>query len=448
MTQMRAALLTTALSLAVSISLCGVLPLWLDEVLQLIETRGTSPAQMLAQLPRNAGAAPLGYLVQQASLGVTGYSAWRARLPSAIFGAAAVFAVACLATELGLKQGWLAGAIFAMLPLTLRYLTESRVYALALLFSILATLAYVRLDKRPSWKLVALYGAALTAAVYTYPYAACVGPAHVAWSVVRARSRAAWVGAAAVAATMLAFLPWYVWSSQRWAAGAVYEALHFSVSWKAPLMLFREMLGAGYWGSGLALILCLRTKLNWRAMSLAVLLIAVPVGAVLSADALFDYFLAARQFLWVLPAVAILLAAAVERGGRTAYVLLTLFVAVCIWKNVRFFTAPREDWQAAADVIFGEVRGGACLVVVDPAQAPLYEFFHPTLSRQRCVASSVVVAATPYSDEAQRRRVVAELAFRGYVMEREFSAGKSRISRFRLTAPGGSAAKCLSVSRP
>src|ERR1051326_3912286 len=116
----------------VALGLAAILPLWLDEVLQLIETHTGSAAEMLARLPRNPGAAPLGYLIQRASLDVTGYSVRRARLPSAIFGGGAVLLVALLAAGLGLRRPWVAAAMLAAFPLTLRYSTESRVYIEAL----------------------------------------------------------------------------------------------------------------------------------------------------------------------------------------------------------------------------------------------------------------------------------------------------------------------------
>lgn len=130
----RGVLLTTTLFLLAAIALSGVLPLWLDEILQIRETRDTSVTAMIGRLPRNSGAAPLGYLVQQAALRITGYSVRMARLPAAVFAAATVFTVGLLAAALGVRYGWLAAAVFAVLPATLRYATESRVYSQALLF--------------------------------------------------------------------------------------------------------------------------------------------------------------------------------------------------------------------------------------------------------------------------------------------------------------------------
>src|SRR5579872_3233932 len=97
--------------LLAAISLSGLLPLWLDEIIQLRETRNTTPAQLIASLPNQPGAAPLGYLTQQAMLNVTGYSERLARLPSAIYVAGTVLVVALLGGLLGLTKPWLAAGL-------------------------------------------------------------------------------------------------------------------------------------------------------------------------------------------------------------------------------------------------------------------------------------------------------------------------------------------------
>jgi hypothetical protein len=432
---MRPALLVASVFLIIAISLGGVLPLWLDEILQLRDTRQTSTAGMIARLPRNSGAAPLGYMVQQAAFKITGYSIGRARLPAALFAAAAVFAVACLGMALGIQRRWTSAVIFAILPLTLRYAVESRVYSQALFFSVLATLIYVHLAERPGWALAGAYCLALTAATYTHPYSASVGFAHVLWSAVCHNRKAAMLGGTSLGVMIVAFLPWYQWSKDRWAAGMGPNAFHFAASMKTPLMLFRELAGAGYWGSGLLVVLCTLAiagrSLAHRTRVLMFLLIVVPMVSVLVSDALFGYFIAARQFLWVLPALAVLAAAGLERHARVGFVLLALLSAVCIRQSIRFFTAPHENWQAAADAIHEQVRSGACLVVAPPEQAYLYEFFQPLQGRGGCEAPQIVLATTPYSTGKQRETAVAGLRAHGYRLEGETSVGGSTIFSFR-----------------
>lgn len=248
MTPRRSALAAAFLCVAVAVALSAVRPLWVDEILQLMETRQVSAAQMIADIPRTPGAAPLGYLVQQAGLWITGYSIVRARLTPALFGGASVCVVVLLAAELGLVRPWIAGAVFAAFPLTLRYATESRVYSQALFFSVLATLLHVRFAKRPGWRLACACCLALTAAAYTQPYAASVGLANVLWFALYRNWRSALMSAVALAVAGVAFLPWFLWSKARWAASIAQTSTHFHISAATPPMIFRESTGAGYWG--------------------------------------------------------------------------------------------------------------------------------------------------------------------------------------------------------
>lgn len=57
MTLIRGALLSTTLFAIAAVAVAGILPLWLDEMLQLDETRDIWTAEMLFRLPRNSGAA-------------------------------------------------------------------------------------------------------------------------------------------------------------------------------------------------------------------------------------------------------------------------------------------------------------------------------------------------------------------------------------------------------
>jgi hypothetical protein len=278
----------------------------------------------------------------------------------------------------------------------------------------------------------------LTAAAYTQPYSASVGLAHLLWSIAQRERKAALCGGTAFTLTIVAFLPWYLWAKGKWAIDMGPNSLHFSASWKTPLMLFREIAGAGYWGSALLLILCTlalaRGSRAHRTQSLLALLIAAPILSVFASDALFNYFLAARQFMWVLPAVAILTATTIERHERTSLMFGTLLGIVCLWQNVRIFTTPHENWQTAAAAISDRVRRGACLVVAPSKYALLYEFFRPELRQAYCEGPQIVLAITPYTTNEGSQGAVATLIAKGYKLMGEEIAGKSAIICFRRPA--------------
>ena len=231
--------------------------------------------------------------------------------------------------------------------------------------------------------------------------------------------------------SVAAFIPWFWFSRTNWSSGIVGAGVRFVFSAKTSLMLFREVAGAGYWGSGLLLILCVMAiRGKSRRTGFLLLLIGIPVFLALAADALFGYFVATRQILWVLPAIALLAAQGIERNYRVGLPLTALLAAFCLWQSFRYFTAPHENWQVAADALASEVRKGACMVVVPREQAYSYEFFRPELANAGCPAPRTVVAFTPYATDAQRQAAIAALTAQGYSKQSGYSSGKSDIALF------------------
>ncbi len=421
-----------AIFLLAAIALSGVLPLWLDEITQLHQTKNTTPSQLIASLPTQPGAAPLGYLVQQAALRVTGYSLRWARFPSALFMAGTVLLVGILGAQLGLRRPWLAAAVFALFPLTLRYACESRVYAQALFFSALATVLFVGVAQSPTALRLAAYAIALAAGIYSQTFAVFSGFAHLAWAARGTNRKTTALSAAAITLAVAAYAPWYVYARPYWSANIASAGYQFAFSAKTPLMLLRELIGAGYWGSGLLLILCAlataRREKASHAKWFLILLAVVPAFLAVVADGIFGYFVATRQIIWVLPAVALLSCLAIEMAPRMAIPLAVLLATVCIWQSVRYFTAPKEDWELAADTMLAEVRQGACLIVVPANDRYLYEFLRPGLTASRCPASRTILAATPYVTGSQQAAAASDLIAQGYTRQSASEAGKTLIS--------------------
>jgi 4-amino-4-deoxy-L-arabinose transferase-like glycosyltransferase len=430
----RSALLMALFVVAGGTALAAFRPLWVDEIVQLIETRQPSVIRLIEDLPRTPGAAPLGYLVQQAGLRITGYSALRARMMPILFASASTYVVVLLAAELGLMRPWVAGVVFAAFPLTLRYGTESRVYSQALFSSVIATLLHVRMARRPEWKLAGGCCLALVAAVYTHPYAAFVGLAHLLWSALSRNQRSAQMSALALVVAGLAFLPWFLWARTRWTASIAETSVHFQFSEASPLMIFRESIGLGYWGTLCLVLLCGLSVVAGsqpQISTLAGLIVFTVMTCAVAADAAFDYFLAARQFLWILPSVAILAATAIERNKRSTLVLAILLGFFCVRQSALFFLFPKENWQAAADFVLDQVHQGAHLVVVPPVQERYYMFFHPELCCGAAASNQIVMAITPYATGMERMEAIAATIAAGYEMVQERDVGGSHVVSFR-----------------
>jgi hypothetical protein len=238
------------------------------------------------------------------------------------------------------------------------------------------------------------------------------------------KRKAARYSAAAAALAALAFVPWFLWVHGYWRTSVGTGDLHFVATLKTPLMLFRELSGAGYWGSGLLLLLCilgaLRLRTDRPTQAFLLLLIAVPLAGVFTADAVFDYFLAARQLLWLLPPVAIL-ASAAQRPA--AVVLAVLLLAVSVHKSALYFASKEEDWDAAARALAVEVDRGACLELANPGTLAYLQLFAPSLGQRPCASSTVVAAITPYSSSRERTALLDRLASEGYAKRSTRRAG-------------------------
>ncbi len=404
----------------VAVAVSGILPLWLDEIIQLVRTRNTTAAGLLHALPGQPGAAPLGYLTQQLFLNIFGYSVRIARLPSALCAAGTVWLTSLLAREFNLKQPWIAAAIFACFPLLLRYGSEGRPYSEALFFATLATVLFLQ-------RRMALSGIALALAVYSQPYAIFVGVAHILWAAVYKERKLAIQASIAGVAAVAAFLPWYLWTKTAWVSGIHEADVHFAWSIKTPLMLFRELAGANYWGSGILLILSLIALPLRKPVALLLILIFTTISLALAADKVFDYFIATRQMIWVLPAVAVLASLGLEKNPRIGASLAALLVLVCIAQSFRYFTQPKENWDLAAERISAETARGACLTVVPAEERETLAFFRPDLVKSACDGPTMALALTPYATATQRAAAQTDLKLRGYDPRIVYEAGKTRI---------------------
>lgn len=429
---MRPLLLVTAFYAMVLAFLIGVRPLWLDEIIQVLDSRHATAGEVVRQVRYSPGSAPLGTLVQHWTLDATGYSAWKARLPAAVFGVGCVLLTGLVALELGLARPWLAAALFGVLPLTLRYAAEARGYSQAMFCALLATLLFLRLARNPTPATALFYCLALAAAIYTQPYAALPAGAHVLWAVLSRKGKAALYSTGAGVVAVLAFLPWFLWARGNWTSSVNSGNLHFFATFRTPLMLFRELSGAGYWGSGLLLLLCVLGAMRLRAdrptLAFLLLSVTVPVVGVFAADAVFDYFLAARQMLWILPPAALLASAAQRPAGVALAVLL---LAVSLYKSAMYFSSREEDWDAAARALAVEVQRGACLELATPGTLVYLQFFVPHLGRAACDSSTVVAAITPYTAAGEREALLRRLEAEGYATRATRRAGGTTLVLLR-----------------
>jgi len=409
------------------IALLPVLSLWLDEIMDLMVVRSAGMRELLAGVAVNSGNAPLNYIIQFWTVHVLGYSTFAGRLPEAIFSVVSCAGVYALARRLELRWSLLAVAVFALLPLQFRYALEARPYSLALALSIWSTVAYFRLLDQPrSLARAALYTLSVAAGIYVLPFTLFVAVAHFAW--VR-REMLLPVGLA-IAIAGLAFVPWYLHAVVNWRADPVVARAHETVTWRVVPMILHEVTGAGYVGAALVIAGVLAAfALGFADRWFWLLYLLVPVITALIADALFGYFPAVRQIIFVLAPLALLFAVGVEaifaRWPGAAMTLAAALLVTAIAADFNFFHRPREDWRAAAAILARET----CVMYSPPGSGPYYSFFIPELAQRNCAGSAprVALVISPYAlgnDFATRQR---QLTGAGYVKRDELNPATPRV---------------------
>jgi hypothetical protein len=428
---LRSVWITTGIYAVLVISLLSFKPLWLDEMLTLVEVRLPTAMEMIHELPAVPGSSPLTFLEQRYVFDVIGFSKAKARLPAALFGIASIFAAGLLARRLGMRRPWIAAALLAIFPLTLRYSVESRPYSQGLFLSLAATLAFLDLKDRPTLGRAAIYALVLSLAAYSQAFAASVLGAHIVWAVWQKQWRAAVYAASAAAIAIASFLPWVIWSKAAWASGIAREQSHFVLTPKLALVVSRELIGGGHVSTILVLLLaglCVaQRRLEKKYAALLVLLVAVTFVGGLATDAAFSYFFAIRQFLWILPALAILAAAEIARGGKIAWALTPVLIFFCVRSSVLFFHDRRENWESAAHAIAAEVTDGTCLVTPPDGTVRLYRFFEPTLPRESQNCTRILAATSTYTLESDRQALFARLEAQGFLKGGSQEAGGTSI---------------------
>ncbi len=356
----------------VVLALLGVRPLWADELLQLTGARGRTWGAVIHWAQVLPGGAPLPLLLQKLAVMAFGWSNWAVRLPAALFGIGAAVVFARLA-----RGNRIALLMFMAMPILLRYAMEGRMYSQALFFVLLAW------DARSRWVRVA----ACVAAVYSSPFAI--------FPLLAIELAGALVAGAA-------FVPW--WLMQRGVQAAQGSMSVYQFAWRqvSPLIALREFTGGGYW-CGVPFLAMV--ALGWRGLAGGMVAASV-VGPVL-ADAIAGYFFAARQWLFALPAMIL------ASGSKPHRVLLCVFFAGALGKDIRQTFFATENWGAAAKAIRAELSGGGCLVVVPAEQLAYYSFYVPELAARVCEpvhTGAVVIAASPYTDSAEERRQLMGVA--------------------------------------
>jgi mannosyltransferase len=356
-------------------------PFFMDEIIDLSGVRDASGvSRVLDFVPRNAGGVPLGYLVDFAMIRLFGYSAFVVRLPSVLFTVLTCAGVYILARQTRLRMPLLAAILYAVSPLAMRYALEARPYAQAACWAVFSSVAFLALVRCPTIGKAAAYAALIAAGLYAQPYSIFVPVAHGIWLLlthsVNEKPRVILFAGTALVLASLAFLPWFLKANAFW-QGAADSGARFMVTPKDLLVIPHELMGTGFAGTaltGIAILMALawsswyrEEKIFWTHYAV------IPLLLVPAADAYFGYFLAARQMIFVLVPISVLLVACMEI--RWGWVVPIALLIAMMYEDVRWIRRPGEGWEAAAV----QLKEAGCTIFIPAGARTMYAFFEPRL---------------------------------------------------------------------
>ena len=406
----------------------------MDEIIDLNGVRAATDVNgVLAFVPGNAGGVPLGYLVDFAMIRTFGYSVAAVRFPSVLFTVLACVGVFILARQTGLRWPMLAVVAYAVSPMTLRYALEARPYAQSACWSIFASVIFVSLVRQPTIGKAVGYAALVAIGLYTQPYGIFVPVAHLLWLVVaKQKSRTIVLAGSAVAMAAFAFLPWFFKINSAW-QGAVNSGARFAVSGKDLLVIPHELMGTGYIGAGLTLLTVLialgRSSLPREQKLFWAIYAAIPLVAVPAADAYFGYFLAARQLIFVLVPISILIAACMQ--VRWSLLIPAALLIAMVYEDVRWVRRPGEGWQAAA----AQLKQAGCTIFIPSGARTMYSYFEPQLlvcnENALTPFESVALAVSPDQPASAVIEALQKFDQAGFRKVSDLHAADPRIELFR-----------------
>jgi hypothetical protein len=315
-------------------------------------------------------------------------------VPALAAGGTVGVSAAALARRFGLLAGACAGIFIATNPLFVENSRDLRGYSLAALFALLATL--ILISRKWSRGRLIWYAVVLGLAIATHVFVIVVLAGHVVWIAMR-RSRQdikqllpAWVAAFAIGA----------------AANANIEIMEFlqhgfppsMFNPSFPLYLVLFLLGApavvplGLWLStaGLGLWAARREPWVWAAVAVVAVVVVI-LWLVLQPAYLYPRF-----FIFLIPGVAYLMAAAIKRWWVLAPVVLAGAILAIGAQAPGYTEDPLALPQAANAVELARARGGnPCVIHSDESILAAYTtaFTVVTTADQLNGCSEVVIVS-------------------------------------------------------
>ena len=303
------------------------------------------------------------YLVLHFWLAV-GETEARVRLLSVLAGAASVVPIYLTARRLGgWTAGFLAGAVFALIPYVVHYSQDARGYSLSMLAAATLTWLVIKATERQTTGWWLAYGVVGALSLYVHFFVALVIGVHGLW-VLATRQLPAWRGLLASAlpiAIAVVPIPFIVMQ---------YGGIH---SWIDPLTLRRMWLSLATLSGGWAALVAFAVALAWvlvvyrrnRLVWLLVGVVLLPIAITAAASTVKPLFVP-RYMVVVLPGMAVVAGIAIAslRPKVLSAVAAVAVGAILISALPTAYPAlDRQDWRSAARWVVEELSPSDRFVV-------------------------------------------------------------------------------------
>jgi len=344
-----------ALSLGLRLWELGAQNLWLDELFT-VSITSAGPAHAVAGTAADTNP-PLYYVLQSLVSPWLGRSEYAMRLLPAATSVLATLVIYAIGKKaFGGAVGLWAALLFAVLPRSIEYAQEARMYSLLMLLTAVAILAFVMLVEKPGWIRATLFGVSLAAVAYSHVYGYMVAAAFALPVLALPRVRRA-VGRYSLASFCVAivlFLPWTLMISRQvhsvlasaskgtWWGEPVDEVVTQSVSrlmWLVPSTnVILSLLFAGLFALGLPFSMKVAPRqpgerevangvqendIVWTLLAVGIL----PVVFGVTVSKYVTMVATNRNTLVALPAACLLIARGASRFRRPVTVLL---LGICV----------------------------------------------------------------------------------------------------------------------
>jgi len=316
----------------------------------------------------------------------------------------------------------------------MRFALEARPYAQAACWSAFSTVVFLSLVRNPTIGKGAGYAVLVALGLFTQPYSVFIPVSHLIWlALIKKDWRALRFAGSAVAAASLAFLPWYFKAHAIW-QGAVNSGVRFFVAAKDLVIIPHELMGTGFAGAALTAIAII-VVLAWSPWNkdekiFWILGIALPLILVPAVDAYFGYFLAARQMIFALVPIGILIAAGAD-VRRWGWVLPLALLGAMVYEDVRWTLRSGEGWQDAA----AQVKEASCAMFVPTGSRTMYVFFEPQIracdENTLTTAAAVALALSPDPYESEYATARQKLNQVGFHKVADLRAANPRVELYR-----------------